>query len=136
MGTWLLVCAGQGCLLPERTERESASDAHHGQQHVLSFCGTTLSPSLALDTPTQSLTVAVASAGGVCLLLLSPCCAPSCTTQVFRTRQQLFKAITPDYYGFRDEEDGVLLTVEADAQAEMQAKVSTVIGGGRVMCGQ
>ena len=44
--------------------------------------------------------------------------------QVFRTRQQLFKSITPDYYGFRDEEDGVLLAVEAEAEAAMQAKVS------------
>jgi pre-mRNA-splicing factor ISY1 len=44
--------------------------------------------------------------------------------QVFRTRQQLFKSITPDYYGFRDEEDGVLLSVEGDAEAAMQAKVS------------
>jgi pre-mRNA-splicing factor ISY1 len=42
---------------------------------------------------------------------------------VFRTRAQLFRAITPDYYGFRDEEDGVLLSVEVDAEAAMQAKV-------------
>ena len=46
--------------------------------------------------------------------------------QVFRTRQQLFKSITPDYYGFRDEEDGVLLAVEAEAEAAMQAKVGWV----------
>jgi pre-mRNA-splicing factor ISY1 len=43
--------------------------------------------------------------------------------QVFRTRQQLFKSITPDYYGFRDEEDGVLLAVEAEAEKALQAKV-------------
>lgn len=42
--------------------------------------------------------------------------------QVFRTRAQLFRSITPDYYGFRDEEDGVLLSVEVDAEAAMQAK--------------
>jgi len=45
--------------------------------------------------------------------------------QAFRTRQQMFKSITPDYYGFRDEEDGVLLAVEAEAEAALQAKVST-----------
>lgn len=43
--------------------------------------------------------------------------------QVFRTRAQLFRSITPDYYGFRDEEDGVLLSVEVDAEAAMQVKV-------------
>jgi hypothetical protein len=48
--------------------------------------------------------------------------------QVFRTRQQLFKSINPDYYGFRDEEDGVLLAVEREAEAAMQAKVGGVCG--------
>lgn len=54
-----------------------------------------------------------------CRVLLAACCV----TQVFRTRQQLFKSITPDYYGFRDEEDGVLLEVEKAAEAAMQAQV-------------
>jgi pre-mRNA-splicing factor ISY1 len=36
-----------------------------------------------------------------------------------KTRKQLFKGITPDYYGWRDEEDGML--VLAEQQAEMEA---------------
>jgi pre-mRNA-splicing factor ISY1 len=40
-----------------------------------------------------------------------------------RSRFQLHKSITPDYYGFRDEEDGVLLAVEAEAEATIQAQV-------------
>lgn len=43
--------------------------------------------------------------------------------QAVRTRFQLHKSITPDYYGFRDEEDGVLLAVEAEAEATIQAQV-------------
>eukprot|EP00882_Tetradesmus_deserticola_P003365 GHRQ01003561.1.p2 GENE.GHRQ01003561.1~~GHRQ01003561.1.p2 ORF type:complete len:276 (+),score=127.02 GHRQ01003561.1:563-1390(+) len=39
-----------------------------------------------------------------------------------RSRFQLHKSITPDYYGFRDEEDGVLLAVEAEAEATIQAQ--------------
>eukprot|EP00879_Flechtneria_rotunda_P015424 GHRR01016127.1.p3 GENE.GHRR01016127.1~~GHRR01016127.1.p3 ORF type:complete len:123 (+),score=63.70 GHRR01016127.1:1380-1748(+) len=31
----------------------------------------------------------------------------------------MHKSITPDYYGFRDEEDGVLLRVEAEAEQTM-----------------
>lgn len=42
---------------------------------------------------------------------------------VRRTRGQLYKAIDPDYYGFRDEEDGILERVEAEAEREMRAKV-------------
>ncbi|WIA21849.1 hypothetical protein OEZ85_004225 [Tetradesmus obliquus] len=39
-----------------------------------------------------------------------------------RSRFQMHKSITPDYYGFRDEEDGVLLAVEAEAEATTQAQ--------------
>jgi hypothetical protein len=35
----------------------------------------------------------------------------------------MHKAITPDYYGFRDEEDGVLETLEAEAEKIMRAQV-------------
>eukprot|EP00877_Chromochloris_zofingiensis_P010351 jgi/Chrzof1/556/Cz01g20100.t1 len=41
-----------------------------------------------------------------------------------RTRYQMHKSIDPDYYGFRDEEDGVLLKVEAEAEQVMRARVS------------
>ncbi|KAI8469333.1 MAG: Isy1-like splicing factor [Monoraphidium minutum] len=41
---------------------------------------------------------------------------------VRRTRFQMHKSITPDYYGFRDEEDGVLLRVEAEAEKRIQAQ--------------
>eukprot|EP00744_Colponema_vietnamica_P009516 GILI01013524.1.p1 GENE.GILI01013524.1~~GILI01013524.1.p1 ORF type:complete len:254 (+),score=66.30 GILI01013524.1:105-866(+) len=33
-----------------------------------------------------------------------------------RTRGQMYKSIDPDYYGFRDEDDGLLSLVEADAE--------------------
>ena len=47
-----------------------------------------------------------------------------------RSRGNMYKGITPDYYGFRDEDDGVLLPKEAEAekraideaQAEHRAK--------------
>lgn len=39
-----------------------------------------------------------------------------------KTRHQLTRLIDADYYGFRDEEDGVLLAVEPEAEAAMQAK--------------
>jgi pre-mRNA-splicing factor ISY1 len=38
-----------------------------------------------------------------------------------RTRAQIMKAITPDYYGYRDEDDGVLVAVEAAAERELVA---------------
>ncbi|KAK9811299.1 hypothetical protein WJX72_001410 [[Myrmecia] bisecta] len=41
---------------------------------------------------------------------------------VRRTRHQLYQHIDADYYGFRDEEDGVLERVEADAQKVMRSK--------------
>lgn len=42
--------------------------------------------------------------------------------QVRRTRHQMYKGIDPDYYGFRDEEDGVLLKVEAAAEKLLRAQ--------------
>lgn len=42
---------------------------------------------------------------------------------VRRTRFQMHKSITPDYYGFRDEEDGVLVRKEAEAERVIQAQV-------------
>lgn len=41
---------------------------------------------------------------------------------VRRSRYQMHKAIDPDYYGFRDEEDGLLERLEAEAEAEMRAQ--------------
>ncbi|MEW5302300.1 MAG: hypothetical protein WDW36_005100 [Sanguina aurantia] len=38
----------------------------------------------------------------------------------------MFKGIDPDYYGFRDEEDGVLVRVEAEAEALMRAEAMLV----------
>ncbi len=43
--------------------------------------------------------------------------------QVRRTRHQMYKGIDPDYYGFRDDEDGVLEKVEAEAEKLMRAEV-------------
>lgn len=36
----------------------------------------------------------------------------------------MYKFIDADYYGFRDEEDGILLPAEAETEKEMQAEVS------------
>ena len=39
-----------------------------------------------------------------------------------RTRAEMHRHIDGDYYGFRDEDDGVLVAVEAGAEAEMRAE--------------
>jgi len=43
--------------------------------------------------------------------------------QVRRTRKQLYEHIDGDYYGYRDEEDGILVKVEAAAEAVMRKEV-------------
>lgn len=40
--------------------------------------------------------------------------------QVRRTRAEMYRQINADYYGFRDEDDGVLVHVEAEAEADMR----------------
>lgn len=39
-----------------------------------------------------------------------------------RNRYEMYKRIDMDYYGFRDDEDGVLENLERDAEKEMRAK--------------
>lgn len=39
-----------------------------------------------------------------------------------KTRKQLFKNIQPDYYGWRDEEDGMLILAEGQAEFEARQK--------------
>eukprot|EP01026_Neomeris_dumetosa_P049088 TRINITY_DN4261_c0_g2_i1.p2 TRINITY_DN4261_c0_g2~~TRINITY_DN4261_c0_g2_i1.p2 ORF type:complete len:277 (-),score=56.66 TRINITY_DN4261_c0_g2_i1:137-967(-) len=41
---------------------------------------------------------------------------------VKRTRHDMFKLIDADYYGFRDEDDGILVKVEAEAEQKMRGK--------------
>lgn len=41
-----------------------------------------------------------------------------------RSRAEISRGITPDYYGYRDEEDGVLLAAEARMQAQLQAQAA------------
>jgi len=41
--------------------------------------------------------------------------------QVRKTRAQLLAGIDADYYGFRDEDDGILTVVEAEAEEKMRA---------------
>ncbi len=41
---------------------------------------------------------------------------------VRRTRHQMYQTIDADYYGFRDEEDGILQRVEAGAEAQLRAQ--------------
>lgn len=43
--------------------------------------------------------------------------------QLRRTRHQMYAHINADYYGFRDEEDGVLEKVEAEAERAVRQKV-------------
>ncbi len=49
--------------------------------------------------------------------------------QLRRTRHQMYAHINADYYGFRDEEDGVLERVEAEAERAVRQKVRTVKAG-------
>lgn len=57
------------------------------------------------------------------------------TGQVRKTRYQMHKAIDPDYYGFRDEEDGVLEPLEAEAEKNMRTQVgSRGPGAGMYVC--
>ena len=44
--------------------------------------------------------------------------------QLRRTRHDMFKRINADYYGLRDEEDGVLEKVEAEAERNIRRRVS------------
>lgn len=47
----------------------------------------------------------------------------------------MHKAIDPDYYGFRDEDDGVMVAVEAEAEKLMRAQVRCGAGVWAVKCG-
>lgn len=40
-----------------------------------------------------------------------------------RSRRELFQAITPDYYGFRDEEDGILVAAETVVEKELRKQL-------------
>lgn len=46
--------------------------------------------------------------------------------KIRRTRHEMYRKINGDYYGFRDEEDGVLLTIEADAEKQLREQVPMV----------
>lgn len=56
--------------------------------------------------------------------------------QIRRTRAQMHRSINPDYYGFRDEDDGLLVELERGAEKEMreqtvkEAAEMMVVGGG------
>lgn len=43
--------------------------------------------------------------------------------QIRRTRHQMYRHIDADYYGFRDDEDGVLVKVEGPAEKRMRTQV-------------
>lgn len=45
--------------------------------------------------------------------------------KVKRTRQDLYRNIDGDYYGFRDEDDGVLIQVESEAEEQLRKKALT-----------
>ncbi|AFZ79863.1 hypothetical protein BEWA_027120 [Theileria equi strain WA] len=42
----------------------------------------------------------------------------------FQTRAELYRMINPDYYGFRDEDDGQLLKAEQEKELEIHARES------------
>jgi pre-mRNA-splicing factor ISY1 len=48
---------------------------------------------------------------------------PKKDTKKKRTRHELYQGIDADYYGFRDEDDGVLLELEAAAQKKRSVEV-------------
>ena len=56
--------------------------------------------------------------------------AKAAAAQQKKRRKRDFKRLTPDYYGWRDEEDGVLLQVEAEASKRLKQEI--VNKGGRV----
>lgn len=45
--------------------------------------------------------------------------------QLRRTRHQLYQHINADYYGFRDEEDGLLVRMEAAAEQLLRQQART-----------
>lgn len=47
-----------------------------------------------------------------------------------RTRGAISRGITPDYFGYRDEDDGILLAVEATAEAEHRARLVAALAEG------
>ena len=56
-------------------------------------------------------------------LSVGGCCWPG--GQVKRTRHEIFKTINADYYGYRDDDDGVLVKLEAEAEEGLlEAKVA------------
>ncbi len=56
----------------------------------------------------------------------NPNVSPRLCAQVRRTRKQLYEHIDGDYYGYRDEEDGILVKVEAAAEAVMRTEVGFI----------
>jgi hypothetical protein len=44
-----------------------------------------------------------------------------------RTRADMYKNITPDYYGYRDEDDGLLLVKEAAREVRTHTQTYTCI---------
>ena len=46
--------------------------------------------------------------------------------QLRRTRHQMYQHINADYYGFRDEEDGVLEKIEIEAERSIRRRVSSL----------
>ena len=46
--------------------------------------------------------------------------------QLRQTRHQMYQHINADYYGFRDEEDGVLEKIEIEAERSIRRRVSSL----------
>ena len=53
---------------------------------------------------------------------------------VRRTRHQLYQHINADYYGFRDDEDGLLEKVEAAAEQQLRAQARPLLAVRRMGC--
>lgn len=44
-----------------------------------------------------------------------------------RTRKEMFSSINADYFGYRDEDDGVLLEVERESEVAVREEVSNFL---------
>jgi pre-mRNA-splicing factor ISY1 len=52
-----------------------------------------------------------------------------------RTRAEIFRGITPDYYGYRDEEDGELVKAEAEAEKALHARAVAEYDAAKAVAG-
>ena len=57
-------------------------------------------------------TIMIKYDGNYVFIKFNPYLMLFCYSISFRTRADMYKSITPDYYGYRDEDDGILVQKE------------------------